>query len=86
MSSELASRIREDLLLREGVQRLAPVRRGTVITSPNSASDSVFFVDSGYVKLVQKGHDGKEVILLIIAPGHLFGEEPTLLTLRDPLA
>lgn len=54
---------------------MAPVRRGSVIIAPNSPSDSVYFVDSGYVKLVQKGADGKEVILLIIRPGSLFGED-----------
>jgi CRP-like cAMP-binding protein len=75
MSSELASRIREGLLHREGVQRIAPVRRGMVITAPNSPGDNVHFVDSGYVKLVQKGPDGKEVILLIIPPGSIFGED-----------
>jgi CRP/FNR family transcriptional regulator, cyclic AMP receptor protein len=75
MSAELASRIREGLLHREGVQRIAPVRRGTVITATNSPADSVHFVDSGYVKLVQKGADGKEVILLIIPPGSIFGED-----------
>ena len=46
-----------------------------IITAPNSAADSVYFVDSGYVKLVQKGADGKEVILLIIPPGSIFGED-----------
>jgi CRP/FNR family transcriptional regulator len=74
MSSALASRIREDLLQREGVQRIAPVRRGTTIFPSEASADSLYFVDSGFVKLVQKGADGKEVILLIIPPGQLFGE------------
>ncbi len=75
MNAALASRIREDLLPRDGVQRIAPVRRGAVIVPPNSVPENIYFVDSGYVKLVQKGADGKEVILLIIPPGGLFGEE-----------
>jgi CRP-like cAMP-binding protein len=75
MSPVLSSRIREDLLSRDGVQRIANVRRGTVVVPSDSAQESVYFVDSGYVKLVQKGADGKEVILLIIPPGGLFGEE-----------
>ncbi len=62
-------------LQREGIQRIAPVRRGTTIYGPESQADSVYFVDSGYVKLVKRGDDGKEVMLSIIPPGKIFGEQ-----------
>ena len=75
MVSPFATRIREDLLQREGVQRIAPVRRGTIIYGSESTADSVYFVDSGYVKLVQRGPDGKEVMLSIVSPGNIFGEQ-----------
>jgi CRP-like cAMP-binding protein len=75
MSSALAVNIREELLQREGIQRIAPVRRGTTIYGPESQADSVYFVDSGYVKLVKRGDDGKEVMLSIIPPGKIFGEQ-----------
>lgn len=75
MSSALATKIREELVSREGVQRIAPVRRGTVIYGPDAPADSVYFVDSGYVKLVKRGDDGKEVMLAIIGPGNIFGEQ-----------
>ena len=54
---------------------MAPVRRGTAIYGADSAADSVYFVDSGFVKLVQRGNDGKEVMLSIVAPGNVFGEQ-----------
>ncbi len=54
---------------------MAPLRRGATIYGPDSAADSVYFVDSGFVKLVQRGNDGKEVMLSIVAPGNVFGEQ-----------
>ena len=43
--------------------------------SDSSPSDSLYFLDSGLVKLFKRGEDGKEIILRIVAPGELFGEQ-----------
>jgi CRP-like cAMP-binding protein len=43
--------------------------------SNESSADSIFFVDSGYVKLIKRSADGKEVLLTIVGPGQLFGEQ-----------
>jgi CRP/FNR family transcriptional regulator len=41
----------------------------------DSPSETVFFVDSGYVKIMRRAKDGKEVLISIIPPGQMFGEQ-----------
>jgi len=67
--------LREKLLILDGVKRHGPVRRASVVYSADSPSDCLYFVESGYIKIVQKGVEGKEVLLGIIAPGEVFGEQ-----------
>src|SRR5581483_10355474 len=38
-------------------------------------ADSVLFLESGLVKLCKRGEEGKEIILQIVPPGELFGEQ-----------
>ena len=74
MSAALTRLIREQLISLDGVKKQGPVRRASVVYSADSVSDCVYLLDSGYIKIVQKGDDGKEVLLSIIAPGQIFGE------------
>jgi len=62
------------LLHLEGVRRIAPVRRFTSLLTSESAPESLYFLDSGFVKLVRRGEDAKEVIVSIIGPGEIFAE------------
>jgi CRP/FNR family transcriptional regulator len=41
----------------------------------DSIADSVFFVESGYVKTIKRSGDGKEVLVSIVGPGQIFGEQ-----------
>lgn len=78
-TAALAGLIRKDLLTQSGVIKLSPCRRFTSIYSPDSPVDSVFFLDSGLVKVSKKGDLGKEIVLSVITPGQLFGEQSVLL-------
>lgn len=71
--------IRERLLTREGITRLMQCRRFTVLYSATNPADSLFFVESGLVKIVKHGPDNKEVLLALVRPGEIFGEEALLL-------
>lgn len=75
MSAGLARLIRDELLQLEGVRKYAPTRRAMSIFTSESPADSVFFVDSGYIKILKRSADGKEVLISIIAPGQIFGEQ-----------
>jgi CRP-like cAMP-binding protein len=75
MSTPLAKSIRESLLLTDPVKKHGPARRATTVFSAESPADSVFFVESGFVKLLRRSVDGKEVLIAIVPPGQIFGEQ-----------
>ena len=75
MSAALSKLIREELLQLDGVRKHAPTRRSMNIYTADSSSESVFFVDSGFVKIMRRASDGKEVLISIVPPGQVFGEQ-----------
>lgn len=84
MNASLTSLIRSELLHWEGVRRLPPARRFTSLLTSETAPESLFFLDSGYVKITRRGEDSKEVIISIITPGELFGEHALLHKVQRP--
>src|SRR4051794_15080821 len=74
----LASALYEDLLHREGVSRLVLARRAVAIFSSGTPATSVYFLDSGLVKVEKLTESGKEILLGIVAPGEIFGEQALL--------
>ena|SRR5579884_1475059 len=74
-SSSIAPIVRAELLHQDGVIKFSPNRRFTTLYSEGSPADSVLFLESGLVKLCKRGEEGKEIILQIVAPGELFGEQ-----------
>lgn len=74
-SNSIANVVRSELINLEGVARFAPNRRFAAVFSEGSPLDSIFFLESGLVKLMKRGDDNKEIILQIVGPGELFGEQ-----------
>lgn len=74
-SSILTAALRSELINQEGVTKFSPNRRFATVFSEGSPADTLFFLESGLVKLYKRGDDSKELILQIIAPGELFGEQ-----------
>lgn len=85
-SPSLAILIRSNLLPQTGVARLSHCRRFTVIYAAGSPADRIFFVESGLVKLCKRGDDGKEIVLHIVGPGELFGEQSVLANTTQDLS
>lgn len=54
------------------VMRNAP--KNDIIYFPEDASNSVYLLKSGKVKISKMSTDGKEIILAILGPGEVFGE------------
>jgi len=77
--SPFASLIREHLLPMDGVTRLMQCRRFTVLYSAGNPADSIFFLESGLTKIVKRGPENKEVLLTLVRPGEIFGEDALLL-------
>ncbi len=49
-------------------------KKGDVIYLPADASDRIFYISEGKVKISRFSAEGKELILLILGPGQVFGE------------
>ncbi|MBI3681424.1 MAG: Crp/Fnr family transcriptional regulator [Acidobacteria bacterium] len=75
----LESLICQHLLPMEGVTRILHCRRFTVLYTTGNPADSIFFLGSGLVKILKRGPDNKEVLLTLVRPGELFGEDALLL-------
>jgi len=71
----LAAFVRGELINQDGVTKFSPNRRFATVYSEGSPSETLFFVDTGLVKTYKRGDDNKEVILQIVAPGEVFGEQ-----------
>lgn len=75
----LAWLLRRRLIPRQGVACISRCRRQTLLYAAGSPSDSVFFLDSGIVKIVKRGPDEREVLITLIRPGEILGEDAVLL-------
>jgi CRP/FNR family transcriptional regulator, cyclic AMP receptor protein len=75
MNAALSRLLRENLVTVDGVIRQGVVRRASTIYSVDSPSEHIYFLETGYVKQVRKGSDGKEVLISIVGPGDIFGEQ-----------
>lgn len=77
--ASFARLLREHLLTMEGVTRIMQCRRFTVLYSSGNPADSIFFLESGLVKIIKRGPENKEVLLTLVRPGEIFGEDALLL-------
>jgi CRP-like cAMP-binding protein len=75
LPTSLAAAVRNELINQDGVTKFSPNRRFATIYSEGSPADNLFFVESGLVKIYKRGEDNKEIILQVVAPGELFGEQ-----------
>ncbi|HTW63815.1 MAG TPA: Crp/Fnr family transcriptional regulator [Bryobacteraceae bacterium] len=74
-SFTIAAAVRSELVNLDGVTKFSPNRRFATVYSEGGPSDALFFLDSGLVKILKRGEDNKEIILQIVSPGELFGEQ-----------
>lgn len=58
----------------EAMSELVKVRRRQVIFTPGDASDKIYLLKSGLVKISRVTEDGKELTLHFLSPGDVFGE------------
>jgi CRP-like cAMP-binding protein len=74
-SNSIAAIVRNELINLDGVTKFSPNRRFATVYSEGGPSDSLFFLESGLVKILKRGDDNKEIILQIVSAGELFGEQ-----------
>lgn len=71
----LTAAVRADLLQSDTVTKFSPNRRFATVYSEGDPSESVYYVESGLVKLYKRDNENKEIIIQILASGELFGEQ-----------
>ena len=71
----LANAIREELLSAEGVRKLVLSRRASVVFSTGTPANHIYFLESGLVKIERAVDGGREILLAVVAPGEIFGEQ-----------
>jgi CRP/FNR family transcriptional regulator len=76
--SALSSAIREDLLHAEGVRKLSFPRRGATVFASGTPASQLYFLDSGLIKVERTSEANKDLLLGLVAPGDLFGEQALL--------
>ena len=73
--TSLAGIVRTELINLDGVTKFSPNRRFATVYSEGGPSDTLYFLESGLVKIYKRGPDNKEIILQIVGAGELFGEQ-----------
>jgi CRP/FNR family transcriptional regulator, cyclic AMP receptor protein len=73
--TSVESSVRSALLSAPEVSRLSELRRSTSLCSQGGAADSLYFVETGLVKLTRTNEVGNQIILCIRGAGDLIGEE-----------
>ena len=64
----------DELALLTGVVTRKSFARGSLILAAGDATDSLYILISGRIKVFMSDLDGREVILSILGPGEFFGE------------
>jgi len=73
--TSIAAVVRTELINLEGVTKFSPNRRFAIVYSESGPADTLFFLESGLVKIYKRGEDNKEIILQVVSAGELFGDE-----------
>lgn len=71
----LSNAIREELLSSDGVKKLVLNRRAAAVFSVGTPANHVFFLEAGLVKIERMTEANKEILLSVVAPGEIFGEQ-----------
>jgi CRP/FNR family cyclic AMP-dependent transcriptional regulator len=65
----------KDFLAKVGVgKKIIKFHRNQKVFSQGDVADTVFYIQSGQVKLTVVSEQGKEAVVAILEPGHFFGE------------
>ncbi|MFH1754967.1 MAG: Crp/Fnr family transcriptional regulator [Candidatus Latescibacterota bacterium] len=51
------------------------VKRGSFVFRPDDKGDSIYMLKSGRIKISRISKDGRELVLGVVEPGEMFGEE-----------
>lgn len=73
--TSLANAVRSTLLSSSEVSRLVSLRRSTPLYSQGQQAEALFFLEDGLIKLTRTNENSDRVILAVVGPGALIGDE-----------
>jgi len=71
----LVNAVRSTLLSSPEVSRLVSLRRSTSLFSQGQQAEALYFLEDGLIKLTRTNSSADRVILAIVGPGELLGDE-----------
>ncbi|QFT87624.1 Global nitrogen regulator [Bacillus sp. THAF10] len=75
----------EELRIIDDLSEMRPVKKGTIITSPDKHIQALFFLKEGQVRLYRMNQMGKQFTVDILTSGNIFGETSTLSLTDDQI-
>ncbi|WP_257348307.1 Crp/Fnr family transcriptional regulator [Pseudalkalibacillus decolorationis] len=75
----------EDLKVIDAISEMKPVKKGTIILSPNKPIEALFLLKEGQVRLYRMNHQGKQFTVDVLTGGNIFGETTTLSLTDDQI-
>lgn len=73
---------KEELMTIDKMSEMKPVKKGTIIVSPDYPIEALFLLKQGQVRLYQMNEHGRQFTLDILVDGNIFGETSSV-TLTD---
>lgn len=75
----------DDLKAIDELSEMKPVKKGTIILSPDKPIEALFFLKEGQVRLFRMNHHGKQFTVDVLTSGNIFGETSTLSLTDDQI-
>ncbi|MFC0523763.1 Crp/Fnr family transcriptional regulator [Pontibacillus salicampi] len=76
---------KEELMVIDDMSEMKPVKKGTVILSPESPVKALFLLKQGQVRLYRMNSQGKQFTVDILVDGNIFGETSSLSLTDDEI-
>jgi CRP-like cAMP-binding protein len=75
----------KDLQVIDRMSEMKPVKKGTIILSPDKPIEALFLLKKGQVRLYRMNKNGKQFTVDILVDGNIFGETSTLSLTDDQI-
>ncbi|MEA3319553.1 MAG: Crp/Fnr family transcriptional regulator [Bacillota bacterium] len=75
----------EELTIIDDLSEMRPVKKGSIIISPDKHIQALFFLKEGQVRLYRMNQMGKQFTVDILTSGNIFGETSTLSLTDDQI-
>nr|WP_246625095.1 Crp/Fnr family transcriptional regulator [Fictibacillus nanhaiensis] len=75
----------DELKVIDELSEMKPVRKGTLILTPDNPLKALFLLKEGQVRLYRMNHHGKQFTVDVLTGGNIFGETSTLALTDDQI-